>query len=165
MKGILFTMLTLFLGLQLTAQSPDLINYQAIARSTTGSILANQTIGLRMSIIPGSASGTAVYTEVHTVTTDAYGSFRLLLGGGTVTSGMFAGIDWGTSNHFLQIEMDAAGGSNYVQMGTTQLVSVPYAKYADKEFRSKYTYYYYTKYNQLNYSRFKWVKGSSKYSN
>lgn len=114
------------------AQAPDLINYQAVARNSTGGSIQTQMIGIKVSVLQGSATGTAVYEETHSPTTDNFGAFNLQIGGGSVVSGSFSGINWGSFSHYLKIEMDATGGTNYIAMGTTQMVSVPYAKYAEK---------------------------------
>lgn len=131
-KSILFVLLAQCLTFSLFAQAPDLINYQAVARNSSGNPIQSQAIGIKISILQGSATGTAVYEETHTPTTDNYGAFNLSIGGGTVVSGGFSGINWGSFSHYLKIEMDASGGANYTPMGTTQMVSVPYAKYAEK---------------------------------
>ncbi|MCH2046872.1 MAG: hypothetical protein MK212_22350, partial [Saprospiraceae bacterium] len=131
-KLVLIVLLMQCLALSTFAQAPDLINYQAVARNSSNNAIQNQTIGIKVSILQGSATGSAVYEETHTPTTDGYGAFNLQIGGGTVVSGSFSGISWGSFSHYLKIEMDAAGGTNYSPMGTTQMVSVPYAKYAEK---------------------------------
>lgn len=112
------------------AQAPELINYQGVARDNTGTILANQAIGLRISVLQTTSTGTAVYTETHTVTTNQFGLFNIQVGSGTIVTGTVAGISWGTDLYFIKVEMDPAGGSSYVAMGTAQLISVPYALYS-----------------------------------
>lgn len=109
------------------AQIPEMINYQAIARDANGNLLADRAVTLRLSLLEGSASGSAVYTETHAATTNSYGLFTLKIGDGTTTSGDFSTIDWGANSHFLQVELDPNGGSAYAIIGTSQLVSVPYA--------------------------------------
>lgn len=113
------------------AQAPQAFKYQAVARDNMGNTLANQTVSFRISILQGSSSGTSVYSESHTTTTNPYGLANLNIGAGTVISGTFATISWGTNNYFIKVEMDPAGGSAYTLMGTTQLLSVPYALYAE----------------------------------
>jgi hypothetical protein len=113
------------------AQAPQAFKYQAVARDNMGNTLANQTVSFRISILQGSSSGTSVYSESHTTTTNPYGLANLNIGAGTVISGTFAAISWGTNNYFIKVEMDPAGGSAYALMGTTQLLSVPYALYAE----------------------------------
>lgn len=112
------------------AQAPQKFNYQAIARSSNGSELIGQAVGIKISILDGSQTGTPVYVETHTKTTNNYGLFTLEVGGGTVVSGNFASIAWGSGSKFIKTEIDPTGGTNYTAAGTTQLISVPYALYA-----------------------------------
>jgi hypothetical protein len=112
------------------AQTPQAINYQGVARDNSGNVLINQAISLRLSILSGSASGTAVYVETHAKTTDGFGLFALQIGQGTVVSGIFSSIAWGSNTYFLKVEIDPAGGTAYQQVSTNQFVSVPYALYA-----------------------------------
>jgi hypothetical protein len=119
------------LSAQLKAQAPDALNYQGVARDASGSIIPDQSIGLEFTIVQGSSTGTIVYQETQTSTTNEFGLFTVAIGTGTqVGSNTFASIDWGANNEFLEVGMDPAGGTNYTQMGTHQLLSVPYAFYA-----------------------------------
>jgi hypothetical protein len=113
------------------AQSPDLVNYQGVARDNAGNVLANQNIALRLSIHSQTPTGTVEYSEAHAVTTNSFGLFNVHIGGGTVLNGSMAGIAWGSSSHYIEVEIDPAGGTSYQVMGTSQLVSVPYALYAE----------------------------------
>ncbi len=113
------------------AQSPDLFGYQAVVRDNSGKVIASKAVSLRFSILQTTATGTAQYVETHNPTTDANGLVSLMIGGGTVSSGSFTAIDWATDKYFLKVELDPAGGSSYSNMGTTQLISVPYAKHAE----------------------------------
>ncbi|OWY24740.1 hypothetical protein C7N43_30665, partial [Sphingobacteriales bacterium UPWRP_1] len=113
------------------AQTPQLINYQAIARNASGQALTNQNIALRLTIRQSTAAGTIQYQERHTTTTNAQGLCNVQIGGGTPLSGSFAAITWADAQpKFLQTELDPAGGTAYTNMGAQQLVSVPYALYA-----------------------------------
>lgn len=112
------------------AQAPLRFNYQGIARSATGAPLASKPMSLRISIHDGTASGAIVYQEIQNTTTNTYGLYNIAIGGGTVTAGSMAGIAWGTGNKFIQVELDPAGGSAYVDLGASQLLSVPYALHA-----------------------------------
>jgi hypothetical protein len=116
--------------LNIQAQVPQSINYQAIARNTSGNALANQIVGLRFTIRDGSSGGAIVYREVSTDSTNQFGLFTSAIGTGTVVNGTFSGINWGTGNKYLQVEIDVTGGTTYSDMGTAQLLSVPYALYA-----------------------------------
>jgi len=130
-KGIL---LLSILGIQFeaNAQTPNAIPYQAVARNAGGNLLANQSVSVRFSVHNTSAAGIVVYKETHVAATNTLGLFTVLIGQGTPTVGTFATINWGTGTKFLQVELDPSGGSVFTDMGTTQLMSVPYALYAEK---------------------------------
>lgn len=131
MKHAITLSLLIFIFCAALAQAPQGINYQAAARNSQGNLLLNQPIGLRFSIRNGSITGAIIYRETQTATTDAFGTFSTVIGNGTPVQGTFAGIQWSTGSKFMQVEMDITGGTNYTDMGTTQLMSVPYALYAD----------------------------------
>jgi hypothetical protein len=114
------------------AQAPNSFSYQAVVRNNSGVAMPNQLVNFRISILQGSTSGTAVYTETKQLTTSSGGLADFSVGTGAVVSGTMAGINWGANTHFLKIELDAAGGNNFVLMGTSQLMSVPYALDAKK---------------------------------
>ena len=112
-------------------QSPQLFNYQGIARDNAGNPLTDQNIALRLSILSGSTSGPATYSETQTTATNTFGLFNVRIGSGVPVSGNFSSIDWSSDSHFLQVEIDPNGNSNYQHAGTSQLLSVPYALYAE----------------------------------
>lgn len=112
------------------AQVPQGFKYQAVVRNAGNTILTNQAVGIRMTIQQGSIGGASVYSETFAVTTNAYGLVNLEIGSGTVLSGTFATIDWSNAPYFIETAIDVAGGNAYVVMGTSQLMSVPYALYA-----------------------------------
>ncbi|MBK9147703.1 MAG: tail fiber domain-containing protein [Flavobacteriales bacterium] len=128
-RPLLLLLLITISSANASAQAPALMNYQAAARDGGGIVLMNTALTVRFTIRTGSANGTNVYRETHGVTTNAYGVFNAQVGGGTVVSGSFAGIDWGGNSHWLQVEVNPGGG--YVDLGAQQMVSVPYAKYAE----------------------------------
>lgn len=134
MKNIITTtisfLLLLFIVQHTFAQSPEAFNYQAVVRDAQGQIIQNQNVSFQLSVYMGSVSGTPVYTETHTVTTNQFGLANLQVGTGTPVTGTFGSIDWAMANHFLEVELDETGGSNYVLMGSMQLISVPYALHA-----------------------------------
>ncbi len=133
MLRLSLTLVLLFLsGLSgsIYAQVPMKFSYQAVARNSAGTPLSNSTIGIRVALLDGGPSGNAVYMETHTVISNPYGVFSLQVGGGNVELGTMATVAWGTGNIWLKIEMDPAGGNNYTSMGSTQLLSVPYAMYS-----------------------------------
>jgi uncharacterized protein (TIGR02145 family) len=136
MKTLLIILLLAFLSLFSFAQAPDGFNYQGIARDNKGKELTNQNIRLRISILISTSTGTAVYTESFNLLTNSFGLFNVKVGTGTVISGNFMKIDWSNGIYFLKVEMDPAGGTNYVFMGSTQLISVPYSLMANVALKS-----------------------------
>ena len=132
---IITTLVLSILSVTLMAQVPQGVGYQGVATDASGIELVNQDISIRASVLSGSANGTIEWEETHATTTDTFGLFTLTIGQGTnTTNGVqtsFADISWGTNTHFLRIEMNVTGGSNYSFMGTNQMMSVPYALYAE----------------------------------
>lgn len=114
----------------LFAQAPGSFKYQALIRDSNGEVLAEQNVAMRISIIQGSTSGTILYSERHTSNANRNGLINLIIGQGTPLSGTFSSIPWGNDLFFLKLEMDPEGGNNYTEMGTSQLLSVPYALYS-----------------------------------
>ena len=127
-KQILITFTFILLTLISFAQTG--FKYQAVIRASDGSILASQSVSVRLSIILGNVGNSATYQETHTPTTDVYGLINLTVGSGSVVAGTFTSIDW-SETAFLKIEMDVAGGSTYTTLGTSQLLNVPKALYAE----------------------------------
>lgn len=131
MKKLLFFVGSLLVGVMAWGQAPQAFKYQAVARNLAGEVLINKAVSFRISVLQGSATGTAVYIETHTgKATNGFGLVDLEIGKGIVTTGSFAGIAWESHTHFLKVEMDPAGGTAYQVMGTTPLLSVPYALHA-----------------------------------
>ena len=114
----------------LFAQAPQKMSYQSVIRKTDGSLVINKLVGIKISILQGTANGTASYVETQTTTTNANGLATLAIGGGTPVTGTFAGINWASGTYFIKTETDSVGGTNYTISGTSQLLSVPYALYA-----------------------------------
>lgn len=121
----------LLLSLCSFGQAPQGINYQAIVRDAVGNIVPNQQIGIRFNIRQASATGTIVYAESQSPTTDQFGNISLVIGQGNAVVGNFVSISWGSSSYFNEVLLDISGGTNYLSMGTSQLMSVPYALYAN----------------------------------
>jgi hypothetical protein len=107
------------------AQVPQAFKYQSIVRNTSGNPLANENISIRATVHEGSSSGTTEYQETHDVTTNQFGLINLEIGNGNSTSGEFPNIDWSSGTKWMEIEADF--GSGFVSMGSSQLLSVPYA--------------------------------------
>lgn len=112
-------------------QVPRCIPYQAIARNNVGGVIANQTIHVRFTIHDSTTGGSVVYQETFSPHTSSSGQFNFNIGTGTPSSGSFASINWAVNSKFMQVELDPAGGSAYIDMGTTQMMSVPYALYSN----------------------------------
>ena len=127
---LLFILSALLLPLFITAQAPQSFKYQTVIRDASGQILVNQQISLRISIVAGGMEGEVKYTESHQVTTNSLGLIALNIGEGTVETGDWTAISWGSAEHFVRIELDAGGSTDYQLMGTSQLLSVPYALHA-----------------------------------
>ena len=101
--------------------------YQAVIRTADGKVVSNQKVGMRFTLL---SDGTSYYSEVHTPTTNEFGNISVMIGSGTKESGDFMNVPWSKMNLMLKIEVDANGGANYTELGQTQLLSVPYAMYA-----------------------------------
>jgi hypothetical protein len=131
MKKILLSLVAIAtLSLSSFGQAPEGFKYQAVVRDAGNLILNNQAVGLRMTIQQGAIGGTTIYSETFAPTTNSYGLINLEIGNGTVVSGTFANIDWSAGPYFMESAVDVTGGTNYSVMGTSQLMSVPYALYA-----------------------------------
>jgi trimeric autotransporter adhesin len=128
----LYLIIFLFIGIAASAQAPDKMSYQAVIRDANGALLKSQNVNIQFTVNQTSASGTTVYQEYHTPTTNTNGLVSTYIGTGTVSSGDFSAIDWSNGTYFLQTDIDPTGGTNYVISSTTELVSVPYALYANK---------------------------------
>ena len=129
---LLFTLIVISISYKANSQAPQQINYQAVARNASGNVLINQTISVRFTIHDIDTAGTIDYQEIHTnLTTNKFGLFITTIGTGTqVGNNTFPSINWGANAKYLQVELDPAGGSNFVNMGFSQLNSVPYALFA-----------------------------------
>jgi hypothetical protein len=115
----------LFAGVAL-AQSPGKMSYQAVIRDAGSHLVVNHAVGMKFTILQGSASGSPVYSEVLTTNTNENGLVTIEIGGGPG----FYSIDWAMGPYFLKTETDPTGGSSYSISGTSQLLSVPYALHA-----------------------------------
>ncbi len=133
MKKIVILLSSIFMAINLLGQAPAQINYQGIARNSSGTPLGDQNIKLRLSIRSGSANGIIVYQETRALKTNSFGMFTIAIGsnGASNIVGSMDNINWGIDGgKFLQVELDAGGGNNFTDMGSTQLLSVPYALHA-----------------------------------
>ncbi|MCD4747426.1 MAG: hypothetical protein K8R58_14105, partial [Bacteroidales bacterium] len=131
-KSIILLVLAIISVIAVNAQPTQAFKYQAVVRDNAGEIISNQAIGIQISIRDAIPNGTIVYQETFSETTNQFGLVNLEIGNGTPTIGTFTGIDWGSNSKFLEVEIDPAGGSSYVSMGTSELLSVPYALFSDR---------------------------------
>ncbi|HET9055951.1 MAG TPA: DUF1566 domain-containing protein [Chitinophagaceae bacterium] len=132
MKKILQVFVAVILTNTLFAQAPLKMSYQAVIRNGSNALVMNSTVGMKISILQGSAtSRTPVYAETQTPTTNANGLVSLQIGGGTVVSGAFSTINWANGPYFIKTETDITGGTNYTITNTSQLLSVPYSLYSE----------------------------------
>jgi hypothetical protein len=125
----LYTLLALIATIATFAQAPQGFNYQATVRNSSGQLLLNQIVLVKFNVLQNSANGTIVYSENQSANTDDLGHINLVVGQGTATTGTFSAINWGSGSYFLGIELNT--GNGFVDMGTTQLLSVPYALYTN----------------------------------
>lgn len=113
--------------LAITPPVPEKISYQAVIRNSSNELITNHAVGMKVSILQTSATGTVVYSETHTPTSNANGLITIAIGTGAVISGSFSGIDWSAGPYFIKTETDPAGGTSYSITSTSELLSVPYA--------------------------------------
>ena len=114
---------------QLQAQAPQGFNYQATVRNSAGDLIVNANVYFKFNVVQGSLTAVPIFTETHYVSTDDLGQVNLVIGQGTANLGAFSALDWSLGSYYLGIELDT--GNGYLAMGTTQLLSVPYALYAE----------------------------------
>lgn len=132
MKKLFLTLTAALFSIVVLGQAPEKMTYQAVIRNTSNALVSNSSVGIQISILQSTPSGTAVYIERHTPTTNTNGLATLEIGTGTIIAGNFSAIDWATGPYFLKTETDPNGGTTYSISGTSELVSVPYALYAEK---------------------------------
>lgn len=129
-RKILSTVFILLCSILTLAQVPEKINYQAVLRDTQGNVMANVPVDLTVSIVQDSVNGMVVYSEGHQAQTNGSGLVNLQIGCGTVLSGNFAEIDWASEKFFIRLESESLAKNRNSLLGTTQLLSVPYALHA-----------------------------------
>ncbi|WP_244954745.1 hypothetical protein [Winogradskyella helgolandensis] len=130
MNKFLTLLAVLLLSANTFAQAPEKMSYQAVVRDSGDNLVTNQAVGMQISILQGSTSGTAVYVETQAPTTNTNGLVSIEIGTGSVVSGDFSAIDWSTDSYFIKTETDPTGGTTYTITGTSELLSVPYALHA-----------------------------------
>jgi hypothetical protein len=133
------TLILLVVSGTLLGQAPEKMSYQAVVRNAAGELVADAVVGIQLSVLTGSETGTAIFVETHTPMTNANGLVTLEIGMGTVVTGSISAIDWSAGPHFLMVEIDPTGGTNYDISGTSELISVPYALHAKTVENINYT--------------------------
>ena len=136
MKKIITICAAILMTATVFAQAPQKMSYQAVIRDGSNALVTSTAVSMQISILQGNANGTAVYVETQNAATNTNGLVSIEIGGGTVTVGSFAAIDWANGPYFIKTETDPAGGTNYTITGTTQLLSVPYALFSANGFPS-----------------------------
>jgi hypothetical protein len=133
MKKVFISLSVVLISLNLIAQAPQGIKYQAVIRDNGGNLIISKNVGLRISLIKDNISGTSAYTETHIVQSNQFGIVNLSVGTGIPVLNTFATIDWSTGNYFIKIEIDPNGGTSYISVGDpVQLLSVPFALYSNR---------------------------------
>jgi hypothetical protein len=130
MKKIITFFASAILAASLLAQAPEKLSYQAVIRNSSNVLVTSTTVGIKVSILQGTSTGTPVYIETQTPTTNANGLISIEIGGGTVVSGTFEAINWAADKYFIKTETDPTGGTSYTITGTSQLLSTPYALFS-----------------------------------
>ena len=130
MKNIYSVFASLLLTASVWAQAPQKMSYQAVIRNSSNALITSTPVGMKISILQGSPTGTAVYVETQTPSTNANGLVSLEIGTGTVITGTFSAINWSAGPYFIKTETDPTGGTAYTIAGTNELMSVPYALFS-----------------------------------
>jgi hypothetical protein len=141
MKKTITLFIALFITVSTFGQAPQKMSYQAVIRNSSNALLVSLPVGMQISVLQGSVSGTAVYVETQTATTNANGLVSIAIGSGTAVTGTFGGIDWTNGPYFIKTETDPTGGTNYTITGTSELMSVPYALFSANEKVGGFTHY------------------------
>ncbi|MFY8010572.1 MAG: fibrobacter succinogenes major paralogous domain-containing protein [Saprospiraceae bacterium] len=130
-KIALLSLITIVFISNLISQAPNMMSYQAVIWDGSGNLVAEKMVSIKISILQGSVTGTSVFSETHRIQTNVNGLVSLMIGGGTNATGKIADINWGAGSYFLKTETDPTGIGNYNIVGTTQLISVPYAMHSN----------------------------------
>ena len=138
MKNLLTTILFTCSTILLWGQAPQKMTYQSVIRNSSDALVTSSVVGIQISILQSSSTGVAVYIETHSPTTNANGLATIEIGSGTIVAGNFSSIDWSAGPYFLKTDTDPSGGTVYSISGTAELLSVPYALYAENSFSGDY---------------------------
>ena len=125
-----FILLLIISNKKVFSQAPESMNYQAVIRNSSGNLVTNQLVNIKINILKGGINGVSVYEEVFSPITNNFGSISLQIGNGTVLNDLFSNITWGSDSYFVETSADILGGNNFNVISTTQFLSVPYALYS-----------------------------------
>jgi len=131
MKNIYIILSAVIITVNVFAQAPEKMSYQAVVRDASKNLVTSIAVGMQISVLQDSATGTPVYVETQTPTTNINGLVSIEVGSGTIVLGMFNTIDWSNGSYFIKTETDPTGGTTYTITGVSQLMSVPYALHAN----------------------------------
>jgi hypothetical protein len=131
MRHILYFLFGVLLSLNSFAQAPSKMSFQAVIRNSSNQLVVNQSVGMRISVLQGSSNGTAAYVETQTPTTNTNGLVSFEIGGGATISGNLDAINWSNGPYFLKTETDPTGGTSYTITANNEMLSVPYALFAE----------------------------------
>lgn len=140
MKKI-YSLVAYLLTVSIYAQAPQKMNYQAVVHNSNGSLITSTQIGIKISILQVSTSGTPVYIETQKQSTNTNGLVNLAIGSGTPEIGIFSEINWATGPYFIKTETDPTGGTAYTITGISELMSVPYALFSASASIDGFTHY------------------------
>lgn len=127
---LMFGLAHLLINTSIFAQAPQKMSYQAVIRNSSGALVTSTSVGMKISVLQGTSTGTVAYSETQTASTNANGLVSLEIGSGTIVTGTFAGINWANGPYFIKTETDPTGGTAYSISGTNELMSVPYALFS-----------------------------------
>ena len=132
MKTIFLILAGIWIMTGIAAQVPQKMSYQAVIRDNKDSLVRNQRVSLRISILQDSVNGNVVFKEEYypMPVTNMNGLLSVVIGTGIRLTGTFSDIDWSHGPYFIKTEADPAGNTNYPIKTVSQLLSVPYALYA-----------------------------------
>ena len=130
-KIALVSLITIVFISNLISQAPNMMSYQAVIWDASGNLVVEKMVSIKISILQGSVTGTSVFSETHRIQSNVNGLVSLMIGGGSNATGKISDINWGAGSNFLKTETDPTGGGNYNIVGTTQLISVPYAMHSN----------------------------------
>jgi len=139
MKKLITILYAVIITASVFAQAPQKMSYQAVVRNSSNALVTSKSVGMRISILQGTSTGTEVYVEIYNPnpTTNANGLVTIEIGGGIPVTGTFSAINWATGPYFIKTETDPLGGTEYTIAGTSQLLSVPYAMFAANIFSTQ----------------------------